>query len=131
MLRANDGVLDMENDGFVLAIDGVSNMNSAVASAGDVVELVLHGRFLDGRSFVVPTYSDGLDCPPDTVRVQLDEVPGALRNGIVGMRIGECRALFLHTYAAVDVIDLFGARDKFPPNVALVFDIYLQGVHTA
>ncbi len=128
-LRGTSNVADLENDGFVLAIEGNTRGDGSSVTASDVVDVILHGRFLDGRSFVVPTYSDGVDAPPDTVRIPLEDMPSSLRSGIIGMRVGECRALFLHTYAAVEVVDLFGGTDKFPPNVALVFDIYLSNIH--
>lgn len=131
-LRSTNGVADLEGDGFVLAVDGVASDGNEVVAEGDgglpEVDLVLHGRFLDGRSFVLPTHTDGFDMPADTVRVALQQLPGALRSGVLGMRVGQCRTLFLHPYAAVEVLDLFGGRDKFPPNVALVFDIFLHAI---
>lgn len=128
-LRGKEGVDDLEGDGFVLGVSGITKGSGERVGETAEVEVVLHGRFFDGRSFVVPTYSDGLHRPPDTVRVQLAEVPKALRSCVVGMRVGECRCVFLHTYAAVEIVELFGDREKFPPNVALVFDVYLQAVN--
>lgn len=128
-LKNAEYVTDLENDGFVLAIDGNTRCEGPSVTGSDVVDVILHGRFLDGRSFVVPTYSDEVDGLPDTVRIPLKDMPSSFRSGIVGMKAGQCRALFLHTYAAVEVVELFGGADKFPPNVALVFDIFLHRIH--
>jgi peptidylprolyl isomerase len=91
------------------------------ANIDDTVLVVIAGRLLDGRAFLVPTFSDGAGMPADTVAIPLNGVPKGLSAGIIGMREGEVRTIYIHPKAADGVSALFTAQ-PFPPNSAIIFD---------
>lgn len=122
MKRANASVAYL--DGRFKAANGLE-----VAKPDDTVQVVISGRLLDGRAFLVPTFSDGLDKEADSVSIPLAGVPDNLSSGITGMRTGEVRTLYIHPNGTDGVSALFSAQ-PFPPQSVLVFDIKLLSIMT-
>lgn len=129
-LRAQPGVIDLQGDGFVLAINGLTPAPSSQPAVDDTntIHVALQCRLLDGRSILVPTYSDGDDAEPDYLETSLEHMPHALASGIRGLRPLESRTVFMHPYAAHEVIPVFGLRDEFPPQAGLVFDLFVRRI---
>lgn len=113
----------------ILYLDGrfkaANSLNAATVE--DTVQVVISGRLLDGRAFLVPTFSEGLDKEADSVSIPLPGIPESLSSGIVGMRVGEVRTVYIHPSSTDGVSALFSAQ-PFPPQSVLVFDIKLLSV---
>jgi FKBP-type peptidyl-prolyl cis-trans isomerase len=97
------------------------------AAVEDTVLVVMSGRLLDGRAFLVPTFSDGLDKEADSVSIPLAGVHESLSCGIIGMRPGEVRTIYIHPSGTDGVSALFSAQ-PFPPQSVIAFDIKLLSV---
>jgi FKBP-type peptidyl-prolyl cis-trans isomerase len=112
--------------GRVMYLDGRyrAPAGTPAATLKDTVLAVISGRLLDGRAFLVPTFSDGLDREADSVSIPLAGVPEPLSVGIVGMRAGEVRTVYIHPKATDGVSALFSAQ-PFPPQSLLIFDVKL------
>jgi hypothetical protein len=93
----------------------------------DTILVVIAGRLLDGRAFLVPSFSDGVEKPADTVSIPLSAVPKNLAAGIIGMRENEVRTIYIHPRAAEGISALFSAQ-PFPPNSAVIFDVLLSKI---
>ncbi len=68
------------------------------------------GRFLDGSAFAETEQGQALPVPLD------DMIPG-FRDGVIGMREGERRRIFIHPDAA------YGVTGDLAPNSLLVFEV--------
>ena len=127
-LKANEAVTDVQGDGYILCVQGMSCKEdedmSREAKISDTVHVVLRVRLLDGRTLVLPMYDED---EPQYVEFTLDQVPPALGSGIVDMKAGDCRTLFYHPYAACEILSLFVA-DQMPPQSGLVVDVRLKRI---
>jgi FKBP-type peptidyl-prolyl cis-trans isomerase len=128
--RASEGVRSLRPDGTVLSLDGsfAAPESAAAASLQDTVRVVIAGRLLDGRSFMVPTYSDGPHKEPDSVVIPLSDMPENLALGVVGMREGEVRTIYIHPDASEGIASLFSAQ-PFPPQSVMIFDFKLMSTN--
>jgi hypothetical protein len=124
--RCTAGIASVRADGLILFQEGIFRApdSDAQATSSDTVHAVVAGRLLDGRSFLVPTFSDGVDCEADAISIPLAGVPEALSVGIIGMRPGEVRTVFIHPEANDGISALFSAQ-PFPPQSTLIFDFKL------
>lgn len=124
------GVVRIKDDSTVLALNGEFRAppDAPRAALENTVHVVASGRLLDGRYFLVPSYSDGADAKPDVVSIPLSGVPDCLSCGLVGMAVGEFRTVFVHPQAAEGIASLF-ATQPFPPYAVIVFDFQVNAIH--
>lgn len=125
-LKENDAVQGIQKDGYIFAVPGqdVALESEPAVTASDIVHVVFRVRLLDGRTLVLPVYQDD---EPDFVEIPLAQVPAALSGAMSGMRVGECRTVFYHPYAACEIMRLFVA-ERLPPQSGLVIDILLKTI---
>lgn len=100
-------------------VDTVVGDGEEVAT-GDRVTAHYTGTFLDGEVF---DSSEGRD--PFTFTVGVDRVIDGWHEGLVGMKVGGTRLLYLPSELA------YGAQGRapvIPPNTPLLFEIQLLGV---
>mmetsp|Transcript_18492 Transcript_18492/g.74308 ORF Transcript_18492/g.74308 Transcript_18492/m.74308 type:complete len:236 (+) Transcript_18492:764-1471(+) len=96
---------------------------AAVATATSEVLVILEGRLLDGRTFFTCPAADRTGETVHPLSLPLETAPSALAEGIVGMKTGESRTLYVHPSASHDMTEMFG--ELLPPNAMLAFDIEL------
>jgi peptidylprolyl isomerase len=70
----------------------------------------LTGKFLDGSPF---------NTSKEEERVYLEELIPGLRSGLIGMKEGEKRTIYIHPELA------FGTSGYFPPNALVTFEVEL------
>lgn len=123
------GIRRASEDDSILFMPGSYVPSSAVqvATKEDRVNVIIAGRLLDGRSFLVPTFSKGNDQEADSVSIPLAGVPDGLAAGIVGMREGEVRVIYVHPKVTDGVSALFSAQ-PFPLQSAIIFEVKLLSV---
>lgn len=78
---------------------------------GDKPEINYKGTFVDGETF------DESKAP---VSFDLNRVIPGFKKGIIGMREGETRRLFIHPELG------YGTQGRLPPNSLLIFDITVE-----
>lgn len=119
----------MKVNASVMYLDGRFKAPNSLKTATieDTVQVVISGRLLDGRAFLVSTYSDGVENEADSVSIPLPGIPESLSCGIVGMRVGEVRTLYIHPNSTDGVSALFSAQ-PFPPQSLLIFDVKLLAI---
>jgi peptidylprolyl isomerase len=129
LARRSPGVIRLRPDGLILGLEGTYRAPTTASQAlgSDTALVVVAGRLLDGRSFLVPTYSDGIDREADTISIPLPGVPEGLSLGVVGMRPGEVRTVYIHPDASDGIAALFSAQ-PFPPQSVLIFDFKFVGI---
>ena len=76
-------------------------------------QLFYTGRFIDGSVF---GSSEGMDTP---IAIPLDQTIPGFSKGLLGMKEGERRRIFVHPDLA------YGTSGQLPPNELLIFDIEL------
>jgi peptidylprolyl isomerase len=105
-----------KKQGIVQAIPG--KVQYTVLQPGRGAEVTSHstpqlrftGRFIDGTVFTEPANSQA-------VAVSLDEMIPGFQTGVIGMREGEKRRIFVHPDAA------YGVTGDLAPNSLLLFEV--------
>ncbi len=105
-----------KRDGIYLLNDGKIQYRIDAEGSGEVLEdhasplVRVSGKFLDGSSF-----ADG----SNEEKIHLDEILPGLKDGLLGMKEGEKRTIFIHP-------DLgYGMAHFLPPNSLLTFEVEL------
>ena len=96
---------------------------SAEVKQGDTIVVHYTGYFLDGKKFDSSRDRNA----PFTVTLGAGQVIPGFERGVVGMRVGGERRLFIPSDLA------YGAQGQgaIPPNTAIAFDIELLSIETA
>lgn len=94
---------------------------SAEVVQGDTITVHYTGYFLDGRQF-----DSSRDREPFTITVGAGQVIPGFERGVVGMRVGGERRIFIPSDMA------YGPQGSgaIPPNTAIAFDIELLSIDT-
>ncbi len=117
LVQANDFLeKNKKQDGIVSCEEGLVQYKIEKEGKGDALKsgdtpLIQYvGKFLDGSVF-----GDSKEPEP----FALDEVISGLKSGLLGMREGEKRTIFIHPDLA------YGTKGSLPPNSLLTFEIEL------
>ena len=107
--RKKEGVQVLDDAGKLQIQEIASGSGDGVADGANVmIEYV--GRFLDGNTF-------SASAPNEPIRLNLGEVVPGFRQGLLGMKKGGKRVLFIHP-------DLgYGGSSALGPNQLLVFEV--------
>lgn len=89
----------------------VKEGNGAVVKEHDSPQIQYEGKFLDGKTFGSSKDTGG------PITVPLDQTIPGFSKGIVGMKEGEKRTLWVHPDVG------YGTTGHMPPNSLLIFDI--------
>ena len=100
------GVVSLENGKVQYRIEQEGKGTAIEAHFSPLVKLT--GKFLDGSLF---------NTSKEEERVYLEELIPGLRSGLVGMKEGERRTVYIHPELA------YGTSGYFPPNTLLTFEI--------
>ncbi|KAA8495031.1 Peptidyl-prolyl cis-trans isomerase Mip [Porphyridium purpureum] len=95
--------------------------NAPVVLETATVLLILQGRLLDKRVFFTCPAAENDSNMVQVLTLPLDSAPAALKTGIVGMREGEEKILYVHPSACEGMTDMFG--EMLPPNALLIFEV--------
>jgi len=121
---ADSSIRVLEADRVLVESGEVAPDESKPAAAAEATVLVLlQGRLLDGRFFYTYPSADESGENVHPLTLPLPGAPPALTAGLLGMREGEERTLYVHPSASEGMADMFG--DLLPPNALLIFDLEL------
>eukprot|EP00183_Erythrolobus_madagascarensis_P002376 CAMPEP_0185849882 /NCGR_PEP_ID=MMETSP1354-20130828/4228_1 /TAXON_ID=708628 /ORGANISM="Erythrolobus madagascarensis, Strain CCMP3276" /LENGTH=527 /DNA_ID=CAMNT_0028550485 /DNA_START=33 /DNA_END=1616 /DNA_ORIENTATION=- len=123
----SDSSLKVLKAGKLLMEDGanedISKDEPVVIGKEATVLVILQGRLLDERTFFTCPAADDEGQMVHPLTLDLRAAPPALADGIVGMREGEERTLYVHPSFCDGMTDLFG--EMLPPNALLIFEVEL------
>lgn len=108
--------------------DAEPDETAPAAKEGANVLVIVSARLLDGRHFFTCPAADETGESVHPLTLDLESAPRALAKGIVGMREGETRVLYVHPTACEGMAEMFG--DLLPANSLLIFDTNLVSANS-
>ncbi len=102
------GIASLDNGKVQYRVEKEGKGTAVEAHFSPLIRLT--GKFLDGSTF---------NTSKEEERVYLEELIPGLRSGLVGMKEGEQRTIYIHPELA------FGTSGYYPPNSLLTFEVEL------
>lgn len=128
ILRAEEGVEDLQGDGYVLGMRGQyrNEDEGAIEVQGEsAVKFGLRIRLLDGKALYVPKFDGGVQ---NDLEGRVEEMPTGLGSILTGMKEGESRTAFFHPYAAAEILEMVMSFDELPGQTGVVVDVFLNDI---